>query len=59
MACLAKNSEGIKTFKLKPTTYFEDVENGAKDLKDINSSFPNFCMNLIQQILVRDKHYFE
>ena len=55
MACLAKNSEGIKTFKLKPT-YFEDVENGAKD---INSSFPNFCMNLIQQILVRDKHYFE
>ena len=55
MACLAKNSEGIKTFKLKPT-YFEDVENGAKD---INSSFPNFCINLIQQILVKDKHYFE
>ena len=58
MACLAENSEGIKTFKLKPT-YFEDVENGAKDLKDINSSFPNFCINLIQQILVKDKHYFE
>lgn len=29
MACLAKNSEGIKAFKLKPT-YFEDVEMAQK-----------------------------